>query len=197
MNDNHEILLVILAGGQSRRMGQDKAVLELGGERLVDLLIRKYHGLCNQILLSAPQDYATGHDNIPDDPDAPPGPVGAICTIASYLSSKFSDTAGFVTVPVDAPFAPEDLVERLTKVGQCAVASDGERVHPTFGYWRCDMVTSVCHTHDLDQRAPSLRWLARQCDAHLVEWPQGPFFTNINTPEDLEEAEAHMKKAGA
>ncbi len=197
MNDNHEDMLVILAGGQSRRMGQDKAALELGGTRLVDLLIQKYTAHAGQIILSAPHDYGTGYEFVADDPDSPPGPVGAICSVARHLRMKFPRLPGFVTVPVDAPFAPDDLVDRLTRDGHGAIASDGERIHPTFGYWRCDIVHSVCGTHDMDQCAPSLHWLARQCDAQVVEWTDAACFTNINTPDDIVEAEARMKKAGA
>ena len=197
MNDNHEQLLVILAGGRSRRMGQDKAVVRLNGTRLVDLMIQKYLGSTGQIIISSPQDYGTGCSVVPDDPDGPPGPVGAIFSVARHVRDNFPDRPGFVTAPVDAPFAPDDLITRLTQHGRCAVASDGSRMHPTFGYWQSDVVNSVCGTHDLGEGAPSLHWLARQCDAQLVEWPEGPYFVNVNTPQDLIDAEARMKKAGA
>ena len=43
MNTNPLACLVILAGGQSRRMGTDKAIITLGGERLIDILIELRH----------------------------------------------------------------------------------------------------------------------------------------------------------
>jgi molybdopterin-guanine dinucleotide biosynthesis protein A len=186
--------LVILGGGQSTRMGTDKAVILFEGQRLIDSLIGRFADQAGRILLSARQDYGTGLAVISDDPDAPAGPVGAIFSVAARLLDLGIE--GFVTVPVDAPFAPLDLIERLSANGACAVAEDGQRVHPTFAYWRCAIVHAVRATHDPGERAPSLQWLARQCGAESVTWANENVFININRPEDLLSAAA-MKKAGA
>jgi len=188
--------LVILAGGQSSRMGTDKAVLEFDGERLIDILIRRFATKAERIILSARDDYGSGLEYISDDPGAPGGPVGAIFSVAARLQAMQPEAEGFVTVPVDAPFAPPDLIERLSASGACAVAEDEQRIHPTFAYWRCDVVNAVRGTHDPGERAPSLQWLARQCGAETVRWPDPKPFININRPEDLMAAAA-MKKAGA
>ena len=185
--------LVILAGGQSSRMGTDKAVIRLGGERMIDGVIRRFAGKAQRMWLSARNDYDTGLPIIPDDPQAPGGPVGGIYSVAGRMQAMGID--GFVTVPVDAPFAPADLIERLSASGGCAVAEDGQRMHPTFAYWRCAVVNSVRGTHDHGERAPSLQWLARQCGAGTVTWPEERLFLNINRPDDLAVAVA-MKKAG-
>lgn len=185
--------LVILAGGQSARMGTDKAVIRLDDERLIDILIRRFAGKAERMLLSARDDYDTGLTIIPDDPQAPGGPVGGIYSVAGRLQAMGID--GFVTVPVDAPFAPADLIERLSAGGCCTVAEDGQRMHPTFAYWRCAVVNAVRGTHDHQERAPSLQWLARQCGAETVTWPEERLFMNINRPDDLAAAAA-IKKAG-
>lgn len=188
------VCLVILAGGQSSRMGTDKAVIEFEGQRLVDILIGRFAAKADRILLSAREDYGTGLANISDHPDAPGGPVGGIFSVAERLRDM--RVGGFVTVPVDAPNAPVDLIERLSASGACAVARDEQRVHPTFAYWRCDVVNTIRSTHQPGERAPSLQWLARQCDAVAVQWPNPELFMNINRPEDLIAA-ARAKKAGA
>ena len=193
MNTPPTTSLAILAGGQSTRIGTDKAVIRLDGERLIDILIRRFADKAEHIMLSARDDYGTGLPIIPDDPQAPGGPVGAIFSLADRLQAMGID--GFVTVPVDAPFAPADLIERLTASGGCAVAEDGRRMHPTFAYWRCAVVNAVRGTHDHEERAPSLQWLARQCGAETVTWPEERLFMNINRPDDLAAAAA-IKKAG-
>lgn len=185
--------LVILAGGQSARMGSDKAVIRLDGERLIDILIVRFEGKAQPMMLSARQDYGTRLPIIPDDPEAPGGPVGGIYSVAGRLQSMGIE--GFVTVPVDAPFAPADLIERLSASGSSAVAEDGRQMHPTFAYWRCAVVNAVRGTHDHGERAPSLQWLARQCGASTVVWPDERLFLNINRPDDLAAA-AVIKKAG-
>ncbi len=192
MNDNPPTCLVILAGGQSRRMGKDKAVISLDGERLIDRAIARYASSVNRIWLSAASDFDTGLDIITDDADAPGGPVGAIYTIAAHLPILCPEAIGFVTMPVDAPFAPDNLIAKLSTVAGCAVAQGPERLHPVFGYWRCDIVNTVRGTHEIGERSPSLQWLARQCDAQLVSWPDEDIFMNINTADDLAEAEAQI-----
>lgn len=185
MTDKASSCIAILAGGQSRRMGQDKALLEFQGKRLVDHAIDRFHGHAGALILSAAHDFGTGLQYVPDDQAMPNGPVGAIFSLCRYFSENDPTIAGFVTVPVDAPFAPLDLVDRLTMNMSCSVAADGERVHPTFAYWRCDMVNTVQQSLDSCSKSPSLRWLASQCDAKTVEWSNAKAFTNINAPGDL------------
>ncbi|WP_321324905.1 molybdenum cofactor guanylyltransferase [uncultured Parasphingorhabdus sp.] len=188
--------LVILAGGRSTRMGSDKAVIPFEGQRLIDRLVRRYSGIVDCIWLSAREDYGTGLPVVCDDPEAPAGPVGGIFSLAAALQALKPAVEGFVTVPVDAPHAPEDLIAQLSASGRCAVAQDPQRIHPTFAYWRCDTVTAVRADWTTGARAPSLQWLARQCQATFVTWPDSQPFININRPEDLTAAAA-IKKAGA
>lgn len=189
--------LVILAGGASRRMGVPKATLAFDGQRLIDRLISRYAELADRIILSASEDFGTGLAFLPDDPDAPGGPVGAIYTVAEKISELHPGTEHFITVPVDAPFPPSDLIARLTRFGGCAVAEGPERLHPTFACWQTKVVNAVRHTHETEDRSPSLHWLARQCRAETVSWDEDRPFLNINTPEELAAAadQIHEKPA--
>ncbi len=196
-NDGETQCLVILAGGQSSRMGQEKAILKLGDSRLVDIAIKRFEPQTDKVYLSSSTDLGTRLDFIPDNPEFPAGPVGAIYSIAAVLPNIRPRAAGFVTVPVDAPFAPDDLITRLQNSSQCTVASDSDRLHPVFAYWRCDIVNAVRKAHDLGGTAPSLHWLARQCNSMVVQWPDTGAFSNINTPDDLIRAEKQTKKADA
>tara|TARA_R110000772_G_scaffold256395_2_gene372942 strand:+ start:1444 stop:2022 length:579 start_codon:yes stop_codon:yes gene_type:complete len=192
MNDTPPTCLIILAGGQSRRMGQEKASIKLGGQRLIDRAIARYQPSVDRIWLSAPDDFDTGLDIITDDPNMASGPVGAVFTIAAKLPLLCPEATGFVTIPVDAPFAPEDLISRLTAVPGCSVAQGPKQLHPVFGYWRCDIVNSVRETHQIGERSPSMHWLVRQCDAQLITWHDERAFINLNTPGDLAAAEIHI-----
>jgi molybdopterin-guanine dinucleotide biosynthesis protein A len=188
--------LVILAGGQSTRMGSDKAIVRFAGQRLIDILIGRFAGRAERILLSAREDYDSGLQIISDDPAAPSGPVGGIFSVAAALPEMQPGTVGFVTVPVDAPHAPADLIERLSASGTCAVARGPQRIHPTFAYWHCETVNQVRAARAPGGKAPSLHWLTEQCAAISVAWPDERPFMNINRPADLVAAQA-TKKAGA
>ena len=196
MIDNSSTCLVILAGGQSRRMGSDKATIRLGEYRLIDILIDRFTDQVQQLFLSASQDYDTGLTTIPDEPAFPDGPVGGIFSVAAALQKTRPAMSGFVTVPVDAPYAPVDLIDRLSASGACAVARDQHRIHPTFAYWRCDVVDSIRTNHDHGDKAPSLRWLAENALATAIVWSDDRLFLNINRPQDLIDAE-QAKTAGA
>ncbi|MEH6757530.1 MAG: molybdenum cofactor guanylyltransferase [Parasphingorhabdus sp.] len=189
MNNNPPACLIILAGGQSRRMGQEKATIKLGGQRLIDRAIERYKPLVDQIWLSAQSDFDTGLGIIADNPNAASGPVGAIFTIAAQLPKLCPEAKAFITIPVDAPFAPDNLISRLTAVPGCAVAQSPKRLHPVFGYWRCDTINDIRETHQQGKKSPSLHWLVRQCGAQLITWHDERAFTNLNTPEDLAAAE--------
>ena len=185
MTDNHTDHLAILAGGQSRRMGKDKALVKIQGKRMIDHIVDRCRSYELPIILSAGQDYETGLVNVPDQPTAPAGPVGAIFSLTDYFLAQEQPVRGFYTIPVDAPFAPRDLVTKLKTPHSCAVASSIDQLHPVFAYWNCDIVKSVRQSHDQNSRAPSLHWLARQCNARIVKWVEDHSFSNINTPEDL------------
>ncbi|MEL6875341.1 MAG: molybdenum cofactor guanylyltransferase [Pseudomonadota bacterium] len=191
MSGSHNpICLVILAGGQSRRMGIAKATIRFGGQKMIDRLIARYEAVADQIIISGPEDFGTGLAFLPDNPDTPGGPVGAIYTIAEKIGALRPGNGPFVTIPVDAPFSPDDLITKLSASGGCAVAEGAERLHPTFACWDPAVVNAVRHTHETEDRAPSLHWLARQCQAETVSWDDDQPFFNINTPEELAAAEA-------
>lgn len=173
-------------------MGRDKAVIKFYGERLIDRIIRRFRNKTDYMFLSAAQNYDTGLDNIPDDPQIISGPVGAIFTLAQRLPAINPDITSFVTLPVDAPFISLDLFQNLTENTGCLVCESPERLQPAFANWRCDAVNVVRLTNE-SAETPSLQWLARQCDAKRVFWPEELPFTNINTPDDLKSAEAIFK----
>jgi len=142
----------------------------------------RFQGDGLSITLSAMQDYGTGLQFVPDNPDAPAGPVGAIFTLSEHFLRLKQPVSGFYTVPVDAPQTPLDLLHRLRKPHTCTVAASNGQIHPVFAYWHCNIVKSVPQTNDHSSKAPSLHWLARQCDSEVIEWDDDEGFANINTP---------------
>ena len=95
----------VLAGGASRRMGMDKALLELGGKPLITLAVERFSGF-QEVLISAAETerYAfTGIRIIPDErPDM--GPLGGLISV---LKAVDSDLVCFR--PVDSPLVPAGL----------------------------------------------------------------------------------------
>lgn len=179
--------VVILAGGQSRRMGgQDKALAQINGKRMVDIVVHRLWPQCHDLFVCGPQDYGLGVQRLADH-EAHEGPCAGVLGAAQALQGLgHGGNVGFITVPVDGPFLPADLVRCLAaEAHQCAVARDDAGLHATFAYWTFAAINrAVC---DLPATA-ALRKLAKFAGAREDYWPGTHAFANINTPDDLKKA---------
>jgi len=100
---------VILVGGGSRRMGQDKATLAFGGVRAVDRLRDMAFDIGGRWVITAGGDY--GGDFV-DDPFPGAGPVAGLLAGAAFLRAKGA-LRGLI-LAVDAPtLTREDLAPLL------------------------------------------------------------------------------------
>ena len=193
---------IILAGGQSRRMGGgDKTLLALGGRSLLDHVVKRLVPQVGPLALSANGDPARfaglGLPVLADTVEGYAGPLAGILTGIEWASIACD---AVVTVAGDTPFFPKSMVERLaaaaaTKRGAIAVASSGGRRHPTFALWPLGLHDALRRfLVDEDNRRVST-FIDRH-DVVEVEFPMlasggqqiDPFF-NINTPDDLAIAE--------
>jgi len=104
-SDNLSVAGCVLAGGGSRRMGTDKALLELDGKPLIMLALECFEAFPEVFISAADVDiYAfTGFRVIPDEL---PG-AGPLAGMASALKAADADYVCFR--PVDAPLAPAGL----------------------------------------------------------------------------------------
>ncbi|HRJ71565.1 MAG TPA: molybdenum cofactor guanylyltransferase, partial [Terrimicrobiaceae bacterium] len=106
---------VLLAGGHSRRMGRDKALLEIGGRTLLDHQLATLAELgAGEILLScrAGQDLAPRNARMVHDRHGDCGPLGAV---ASCLAAACSDR--IVVLAVDMPAMTPGFLQRLLAHG--------------------------------------------------------------------------------
>lgn len=195
---------VILAGGQSRRMGGgDKSLLTLGGRSVLDRVVARLAPQVGPLALSANGDPTRfAGIRLPVLADTVEGFAGPLAGILTGLEWVFANTAckALVAVAGDTPFLPTDLVERLAVAveehpGAIAVAWSGGRRHPTFALWPLELRAALrCFLVDEDIRRVSA-FIDRH-DFVDVEFPvltsgrhlHDPFF-NINTPDDLVQAE--------
>ncbi len=106
MGDFNAIAGVVLAGGRSSRMGQNKALLDYQGKPLIEHMMKilKKTGI-KEIFISGDVD---GYDCLSDQ--APfTGPAEAIKSVVKRLSGY----AGFLFVPVDMPLLKPDMLHLL------------------------------------------------------------------------------------
>jgi molybdopterin-guanine dinucleotide biosynthesis protein A len=199
---------VILAGGLSRRMGgPDKCLIPLAGRPILTHIVERIRPQVSALALNANGDPSRFADFalsvIPDESADFAGPLAGVLAALDWAAGLAGDfRAGrfqhVLTVPGDTPFLPPDLVARLgaglAKGAELALAASGRRSHPVVALW------PLASREDLRRaiRGEGLRkvetWASRFVAA-AVEFEIGAEdpFLNINTPDDLAEAERRLK----
>jgi molybdopterin-guanine dinucleotide biosynthesis protein A len=199
---------VILAGGQSRRMGGvDKALIPLGGTTLIERAIARASVQVADVIINAngdPKRFA--HLGLPVVADPIGGFVGPIAGILAgfeWMRVNRPKARWLASFACDCPFFPMDMVERLTtkarsEGAKVAVAESGSQHHPVFAVWSADIKASP--EDILVERG------LRKMDDFITTFPNvrvrfdtDPIdpFVNINTPEDLAHAEDYIVEQGA
>lgn len=187
------IAAVILAGGQSRRMGADKALVRLAGRPLLAHVQRALAPQVAALAISANGDPARfAGFGLPVLPDTRPlGPLSGVLAGLHWAAAQGAEA--LVTAPVDAPFLPEDLVARLAE-GGCdspALAESGGRLHPALGLWPVALAGALEAFLASGAKA-RVRDFALAQGGRVVAFPDPARFLNLNTPEDLAGAEARL-----
>lgn len=201
---------VVLAGGKGRRFGgTDKSFLALGGRPLLAHVVGRIAPQVAELLISTDsmdsRYDAFGLELCRDNPPSLPatGPLVGMASVFEALAKRGNRGASVLSVPVDTPFLPSDLVVRLSNALAApdtvvAYAATEERDHPIVALWgplSRDLVREL-----LDRRPSiSLHALMTALDAVRVLFAHDrydPFF-NINRPQDLETAERIARSTDA
>lgn len=191
---------LILAGGNSSRMGQDKASVTLAGRTLLTRVVQRVQPQVSTIAINSNMPNADGllveFPIVPDSTSMPCGPLSGILTGMEYYARRAC--THFLTVSVDCPFLPDDLVTRLmqgvTDAHSIAIARSNGKTHPTIGIWPVALNEELRNWLDLSSRYSVKAFLdGRQIteiefpDEQYGDWTIDPFF-NVNTPSDLARA---------
>lgn len=187
-----------------RMGGGDKALLPLGDRTLLDSVIARLAPQCGALALNANGERERfarfGLPVLADPLPDWPGPLAGVLAGLEWAAGEGAHS--IVTVAADTPFFPADLVERLCAVsaahGQALVlaASPDEDVvprrHPTFGLWPVGLRDDL-----RDWLIAGNRKVVAFAERHgartalFCEEGDDPFF-NVNTPEDLAEAQRRL-----
>ena len=205
MPPDNDICGLLLAGGQSRRMGGgDKCLLELGGRSLLHHMIDAAVSQVEPMVLNTNSDPSLFADyDLPLSPDTVGGQVGPLAGVLTGLewATRYAPDCQWVaSFACDAPFVPGDLVARLRQAiedegADMACARSGERHHPVFALWPVRLAGALREAVVEEGLRKVDDWTARYAQARVdfpVE-PADPFF-NINRPEDLAIAESLLAR---
>ena len=166
------ILGAILAGGQARRFGSDKAQALYQGERLIDQVATALLAQCDALVVCGRDE--PGFRCIPDWPEAGLGPLGGLA--AALRHAREQGFSHVLSTGVDVPDLPHDLAMSLAGEGSVIVESQ-----PVVGRWPVADFPAL--DVFLSGGGRSLYRFADAIAARRVALP-APLM-NVNRPEDL------------
>jgi len=191
------IAAVILAGGQGTRLGGvDKAFLELCGRPLIEHLLAWLGPQVRDIAISANGELGRfagfGRPVLPDRLEGK-GPLAGVAAGLGWAASI--GAAAMLSVPVDTPFIPEDLLACLTPAPSVAVHAG--RQHHLVALWPVAFLPAL-ERFLAAPAAYKVRDALALCGARQVGFggERDPFL-NINTKEDLEASTSFFEKKEA
>jgi molybdopterin-guanine dinucleotide biosynthesis protein A len=167
-----KLLGAILAGGQARRFGSDKAQALYEGTRLIDRVTAALAAQCHSVVVCGREE--PGFTCIPDWPEPGLGPLGGLA--AALRHGHAQGYSHVLSAGVDIPDLPHDLAVQLAGEG----AGIGES-QPVVGLWPVSAAPALASF--LAEGGRSLYRFADHVTARRVDLP-APLM-NVNRPEDL------------
>ena len=118
------ILGLVLAGGASRRMGSDKAMVEVGGRSMLERVTGAVSGAVDQLVVAGREGNPAGHRGLPDQVDGPVGPLAGLS--AGLAEAARTGAEAVLVVAVDQPFVSPGTLHRLIDMfdGRAVVPED-------------------------------------------------------------------------
>lgn len=191
-----KISIVVQAGGESRRMGQNKALLPFLGRPLIERVLQRVAPFADELLITGNRPEELAFLGLPVVADLEPG-RGALGGLYTALSAARFPWVGVVAC--DMPFASSALLAAEWELA-AAAGVDGavpwleagyEPFHAVYRKDTCQAVVKAAleaGEERLISWFPAARLIfltseeVRRCD------PSGLAFFNINTPEEYQQA---------
>ncbi|BCA59564.1 molybdenum cofactor guanylyltransferase [Sphingomonas sp. HMP6] len=170
------ILGAILAGGQSRRFGSDKAVADLGGQPMIVRVADALAPFVEGIVVCGHPAPPAGLIRVEDKPHPGLGPLGGLA--GALFHARAHGYAGVLSVGCDTPILDADLLSCLGSAESAMSVTDA----PIIGYWPTSLYDTLIAHLATDPRRSMRGWTAA-IGANPIDSPRP--IPNVNTPEDL------------
>jgi len=191
----NEVTGVLLAGGKSRRMGEDKRYLVVGEETLLERGLGVLRSVFQEVLVVIAQDSPpVGVDaRVVRDLVPECGSLGGL-----YTGLMRATTSSIFVVACDMPFLDRTVIAQFTSrraTADIVMAKLAARLHPMHALYgkRCLPVLEQMiqarqlKIQELVSHASLRVQYVTEADLLAID-PSGRSFQNVNTPADLEAA---------
>mgnify|MGYP002636944746 FL=1 len=189
-------ILVILAGGQSRRFGGGyKTLNKFNKISILDRIIQNFSKLEMEIVLNVnsneDQFLKTGLHLIKDELENFQGPLAGIYSSMKWVLENRKNIEWIFTSPSDTPFLNKNLVNKFLSTDynnktNIVIAKSSNKTHPVIGFWHISLIKSLEEFLAKDNRK-IMHWVEGQ-NYEILNFENKNNFFNINTQADLEEA---------
>jgi molybdopterin-guanine dinucleotide biosynthesis protein A len=194
--DHNNILGTVLAGGKSRRFGEDKSQVKLGGKLLIDYILSEIIDEFNEVLVVSNNliEFKQSEKiSLIKDFKKDLGPLGGVLTAMKWVKDNNKDYQWISTFPVDTPFYKNQILKDFfkkinMKEGKLFFINSNDTRHNIFGLWSLDLMDKL--EEDLDKGERKVEVWANSIGVKNINMKfenKDPFF-NINTKEDLKKA---------
>jgi molybdopterin-guanine dinucleotide biosynthesis protein A len=189
--------IVIQAGGQSSRMGEDKALKLFLGKPLIQRVVERVSPIADELIVTTnrPTDYAFLNQRLV--PDLKPG-RGALGGLYTAIASASHEVVAVVAC--DMPFASTRLIESAHRLlvkeeADVVIAKTDEGYEPFHALYRRETCLPIIEAAILEDKWKVTSWfsevkLRKLTPDELKAFdPSGLCFWNVNTPEEFANAE--------
>jgi len=193
----------ILVGGQSSRMGADKAQLVVNGRRLIEIIAAKMSAVTTSVSLVG-DSRTNRHSTFKNVPDTHPG-WGALGGISAALGACRREWA--LIVACDLPLVTPELFRRLMSFAGdesdavVPIQPDGRPQPLCALYRRESCIGETKRLIEMNEHTP--RALLSALKTAWIQFAQledlrgaADFFLNVNTPADFAEAKRLLEQDG-
>lgn len=191
------LTVCVQAGGQSSRMGEDKALKPFLGRPLVQRVVDRLRPVADELIVTTNHPAGYAFLNLPLHPDLKPG-RGALGGLYTAIASAACPLVAVVAC--DMPFASPDLIRASSKIMEddqvdVVIAKGEEGYEPLHAVYRRETCLPAIESAIAADQWKVIAWFpqvkVRVLTTEEIKSadPDGLAFWNVNTPEEFAEAE--------
>lgn len=191
------LTVVIQAGGESSRMGEDKALKTFLGHPLIQRVVERLTPIADEIIVTTNRPPAYAFLNLRIIPDLKPG-RGALGGLYTAIASATHPIVAVVAC--DMPFASPKLIEAMSRLlveeeTDVVIAKSEEGYEPFHAVYRREICLSAIESTITADQWKVIAWFPQVKVRILTPEeirstdPDGLAFWNVNTPEEFAKAE--------
>jgi molybdenum cofactor guanylyltransferase len=186
---------LIIAGGKSSRMGQNKALIHFKQKPLIEHVYDRLKYQVEKVYININQacnNFKYKENIIPDKKQNYQGPLAGLDAALQMIQTEWLQIA-----PCDSPFLPLDLTQILMNkskqsLHKIIIPQTQNNIHPTLGLFHSSIADDL--NLFLKNKDRGFINFINSVGFEGVSFENEHAFVNINTPEELEKYEKNENK---